>query len=135
MATQQARASARNPEMVNLASAQAGNGVSTHIAERGPSHKGGAIRIVAAAGATPTCTYLIEVSADGQAWTPATWADYSTPNVDSTSTFVITTTSVVTKIVKQPQIWRFVRVTFSANTNVINTVDFLYDDSQTPPWS
>ena len=134
MGTLLARASARNPEMVTLSAAQAGNGVSTNIAERGPSHKGGAVRIVTAAGATPTCTYLIEVSVDGSVWTAATWADVSTPTVDSTATFVITTTGVTTKIVKQPAFWRFIRVTYSANTNVVNTVDFLYDDSQTPPW-
>ncbi|AXH88788.1 hypothetical protein AB0N38_18865 [Micromonospora aurantiaca] len=135
MATLAAYAPGRTPELVPLSTAQAGNGVSTNIADRGPSHKGGIVRINAAAGATPTCTYLIEVSADGVVWTAATYADIATPTVNSTATFVITTTSTVQKIVKQPAPWRYLRVTYSANTNVTNTTELLYDDTQTPPWS
>lgn len=113
----------------------AGNSVTTNIIERGTSHKGGCVRVTNAAGATPTCTYLIEVSADGTTWANATYADISTPTVDVTTTFVLTTSTVATKLVKQPTLWRFLRVTTSANTNITNTIDFLYDDSQTPPWS
>lgn len=130
-----ARASGRNPESVNLSNAQAANGVSTNVADRGPSHKGGILRITTVAGATPTCTYAIEVSADGNTWTAATYADITTPTTDVATTFVITTSTTVQKIVKQPTAWRYVRVTYSANTNVTNTADFLYDDSQRPPWS
>lgn len=135
MATLLARSSARNPEFVTLSALQTGNGVSTNIAERGQSHKGGCLRIITAVGSTPTCTYQIEVSTDGTNWVNATWADISTPTVDSTATFAITTAAINTKIVKQPTFWRYCRVTMSANTNVTNTIDFLYDDSQTPPWS
>ncbi|MEU7174668.1 MULTISPECIES: hypothetical protein [Micromonospora] len=135
MATLPANASGRTPEVVPLSVAQAGNGVSTNVADRGPSHKGGVVQIRTAVGGTPTCTYQIEVSADGVAWSPATWADLATPAVTSTGTFVITTATTVQKIVKQPTPWRYVRVTYSANTNVTNTTDLLYDDTQTPPWS
>ena len=135
MATLAARASARNPEMVNMCAQMAGNAVTTNIIERGPSHKGGCVRVTNASGATPTCTYLIEVSADGTTWANATYADITTPTTDVAVTFVLTTSTVATKIVKQPTFWRFLRVTTSANTNVTNTIDFLYDDSQTPPWS
>lgn len=135
MATLPANASGRTPEVVPLSAAQAGNGPSTNVADRGPSHKGAVVRITTAVGGTPTCTYQIEVSADGVAWAPATYADLATPAVNSTSTFVITTATTVQKIVKQPTPWRYVRVTYSANTNVTNTTDLLYDDTQTPPWS
>lgn len=135
MPTVDARASGRNPESVSLSVTQAGNGVSTNVADRGPSHKGGIVRITTVAGATPTCTYAIEVSADGTNWVAATYADISTPTVNTTATFAITTSTTVQKIVKQPTAWRYCRVTYSANTNVTNTTDFLYDESQTPPWS
>jgi hypothetical protein len=135
MATLAARSSARNPEFVNLCAQMAGNAVTTNIAERPGSHKGGCIRVINASGATPTCTYLIETSVDGTVWINATYADISTPTVDVTTTFVLTTSTVATKIIKQPAQWRFIRVTTSANTNITNTIDFLYDDSQTPPWS
>jgi hypothetical protein len=130
-----ARFSGRNAESVSLSVAQAGNGASTDVADRGPSHKGGIVRITTAIGATPTCTYAIEVSTDGTNWVAATYADSATPTVNTTATFVITTATTVNKLVKQVTPWRFVRVTYSANTNVTNTTDFLYDESQTPPWS
>lgn len=135
MSTKDARESGRNPEVVVISAAQAGNGVSTDIADRGPSHKGAVIRITTVVGATPTCTYAIEVSADGTNWAAATYSDISTPTVNTTATFVITTATVVQKIVKQPTPWRFCRITYSANTNVTNTAEVLYDESQTPPWS
>lgn len=135
MATLAARSSARNPEMVNMCALMTGDSVTTNIIDRGPSHKSGCVRIITAVGATPTCTYLIEVSGDGTTWDDATYADISTPTEDETTTFDITEAAVTTKIVKQPTFWRYLRVTTSANTNVTNTIDFLYDDSQTPPWS
>lgn len=135
MATLTARSSARNPEFVSLSVAQTGNGASTNVADRGPSHKGGIVRIITVVGGTPTCTYALEVSADGSTWVAATYADISTPTVDSTATFAITTATVTQKIIKQPATWRFFRITYSANTNVTNTAELMYDDSQTPPWT
>lgn len=135
MGVRDARASGRNPESVSLSAAQAGNGASTDYADRGPSHKGGIVRITTTVGATPTCTYQIEVSNDAANWSPATYSDISTPTVNTTATFAITTATTVQKIVKQPTPWRFCRITYSANTNVTNTAEFLYDESQTPPWS
>lgn len=135
MATLPATAWGRTAEIVPLSVAQTGNGPSTNVADRGPSHKGGIVRITTVVGGTPTCTYQIEVSLDGQTWTPATYADIATPNTNTTSTFVITTATTVQKIVKQPTPWRYLRVTYSANAAVTNTTDLLYDDTQTPPWS
>ena len=141
MATLLARASGRTPEVVTLSASQTGNGASTNVADRGSSHKGGVVRITTQIGATPTCTYQIEVSADGTTWANATYADIATPTSDSTASFALTTNTVVQKIVKQATTWRYVRVTMSANTNVTNNIDFLYDDGQAPqlvantPWS
>lgn len=132
MATKEARSSAVAPNVVTIAAAQTGNGATTDIADRGTSHKLAStiIRVIAGAGATPTCTYQIEVSADASSWSNATYADISTPTTDTTATFVITTDSVVQKIIKHPSMWRYVRVTFSANTNVTNTVDVLFRDGK-----
>lgn len=130
MATLLARAAAQVPRCVSLSAAQTGNGASTNIADRGSSHKGGVIRILTVIGATPTCTYAIEVSADGTNWVAATYADVATPTTDVTATFAITTATIAQKIVKQPTAWRYIRVTMSANTNVTNTIDFLYNEGQ-----
>lgn len=115
----------------SVATAQAGNGVSTNIIDRGPSHKAGIVRITTTVGATPTCTYALEVSKDGATWVAATWADVATPTVTSSATFVITTATTVQRIIKQPAPWRFVRVTMSANTNTTSTIDLLFNDSKT----
>lgn len=127
-----ASAAADNWETVTIAAAQAGNGVSTNFADRGPSHKtnGTVVSVTTAVGATPTCTYQIEVSADGVTWGNATYADVSTPTTDVSTTFVITTSTIVRKIVKHPSPWRFVRVTMSANTNVTNTIAVEYNDGK-----
>lgn len=109
---------------VNLASAQTGNGQTTNIADRGPrNQKAGVIKITTTVGATPTCTYLIEGSADGTNWTAAAYADSATPETVSVATFAITTATTVYKIIRTDHPWRYFRITFSANTNVTNTVD------------
>lgn len=132
MATKDAKDSAVAPGVVTIASAQAGVGATADVADRGSSHKVGGtlIRIIAATGAGPTCTYQIEVSVDGTTWGNATYADAATPTVDSTATFAITADSVVRKIIKHPTTWRYVRVTMSANTNVTNTVDVWFNDDK-----
>jgi len=132
MATLEARSAAVAPGVVSIAEAQAGTGVTTHIADRGPSHKVGGtmIRVIPAPGATPTCTYQIEVSADGTTWGNATYADWATPNTDVSTTFVLTTAVIARKILKHPANWRYVRVTMSANTNVTNTIDVWFNDGR-----
>lgn len=109
---------------VNLSSAQTGNGQSTNIADRGVrNQRSGVIKITTAIGATPTCTYLIEGSVDGQSWAPAAYADSATPETMSVATFTITTATTVYKILRTDHPWRYFRITYSANTNVTNTAD------------
>jgi len=124
---------AANASFVSLSVAQTGNGASTNVADRGPSHKGGIVKITSVIGATPTCTYALEISVDGTTWVAATYADISTPTTDVTTTFVLTTAVTVQKIIKPTGAWRYFRVTYSANTNVTNTADFLYSDAKRLP--
>ena len=107
----------------NLAAAQAGNGASTNVGDRGGLNGPGAIRITTTVGATPTCTYAIEGSVDGVNFVPIPIADPATPQTLSVATFTITTAGTIFKYLLVDFPWRFVRVTFSANTNVTNTVD------------
>lgn len=132
MATIPAEDSAVAPGVATLSDGQTGNGASTNVADRGESHKknGTMIVVSTAAGATPTCTYQIEVSVDGTTWVNATWADSATPTSDGTGTFALTTSTRVKKIVKHAQNWRYVRVTMSANTNVTNWIDVWFNDAK-----
>ena len=112
------------PNSANLSTAQTGNGVSTNVADRGSrAGQPALLTITTAIGATPTCTYAIEVSADGVAWWAAPYSDVATPETLSVATFVITTAITVQKILRISHPWRFLRLTYSANTNVTNTAD------------
>lgn len=110
----------------NLCTAQTGNAATTNIADRGltPGFTGPAmLRIVTTVGATPTCTYLVEGSANGTDWSPAVFADSATPTTLSFATFAITSATTVLKLIQANQPIRFLRVTMSANTNVTSTID------------
>ena len=112
------------PNTVNLATAQTGNGASTNVADRGRNAACTALlKIVTTIGATPTCTYAVEGSADGADWFPVAIADAATPETVSVATFVITTATTTRKILRPNHPWRLLRVTMSANTNVTNTID------------
>lgn len=107
----------------NLATAQTGNGQTTNIVDRGRLSGPALLRITTTVGATPTCTYAIEGSADGSDWFSVAYADSATPETVSVATFAITTTTTVRKILRPDHPWRYLRVTYSANTNVTSTVD------------
>lgn len=124
MSTIQARGGGSFPNSATLSTAQAGNGVSTNVADRGAATERPALlRIATTVGATPTCTYAIEGSADGTNWFPVAYSDTATPETLSVATFAITTATTTYKILRPGHPWRFLRITYSANTNVTNTAD------------
>lgn len=112
--------------VANLCTAQTGTGATTNIVDRGASGGGSALlRIITTVGATPTCTYLVEGSADGVAWSPAPIADPATPETMSVATFAITSATTTVKYLRPNHPWRYLRVTLSANTNVTSTIDLI----------
>ena len=112
------------PNTGNLSNAQTGNGQSTNVMDRGVNIESSALlKITTTVGATPTCTYAIEGSADGTNWFNVAYADSATPTTVSVATFVITTATTVYKIVQTNVPVRLLRLTYSANTNVTNTAD------------
>lgn len=117
--------SAGSPDVGLLSLAQAGNGVTTNIVDRGGSNGPVLIQILTSVGATPTCTYAIEGSPDASSWFPVAYADSATPTTVSVATFAITGAGTAWKIVQANVPARYLRITFSANTNVTNTV-FVY---------
>jgi hypothetical protein len=112
------------PNAANLSTGQTGNGQSTNVADRGDRFGGPALLvIVTTVGATPTCTYAVEGSADGTVWFAVAIADPSAPETVSVATFAVTTATTTLKILRPNHPWRFLRLTYSANTNVTNTAD------------
>jgi hypothetical protein len=111
----------------NLSAAQTGNGPSTNVLDRGGSVGPALLRLVTTIGATPTCTYAVEGSNDGAAYFPVQYADSATPQTLVITTFVVTTATTVRLLIPVNLPVRFLRVTYSANTNVTNTLDaFVY---------
>lgn len=124
MSTLQALGGDRLPNSARLSQAQASNGVSTNILDRGAAvERPAMLTITTAVGATPTCTYAIEGSADGTNWFAVSYADPAAPDTGAVTTFALTAASTTLKILRPGQPWRFLRLTYSANTNVTNTAD------------
>jgi hypothetical protein len=111
----------------NLSTAQVTSAPSDNVVDRGGSVGPVLLRLVTTIGATPTCTYLVEGSASGTVWFPIQNADSATPQTLVITTFVITTAGTFFRLIPALIPVRFLRVTYSANTNVTNTLDaFIY---------
>ena len=114
-----------------LSDAQTGTGDSTNTWDYGDMGQFGnnirtlplLVRVAATAGATPACTYAINISVDDSTYTAAEWADSSDPSTVLTSTFDINGTATVVAIIQPGQVFRYLKVTYSLNTNITNTVD------------
>lgn len=117
---------------INLSTGQTGNGASTNVAQRRSDRTGvpALLKIVTTIGATPTCTYLIEGSPDGVTFFPLPTQDVTAAGslaAATSATFTITTATTTWKAVPVDLPWTFLRITYSANTNVTNTADlFVY---------
>jgi multisubunit Na+/H+ antiporter MnhC subunit len=85
------------------------------------------LRLTTAIGATPTCTYAIEGSPDNSNFFAVQYADSASPQTLVITTFVITTAITAIKLIPVNIPVRYLRVTYSVNTNVTNTLDaFIY---------
>lgn len=108
---------------VTLSNAQAGNGVSTNVADRGIKSVGPALlTIVTAVGATPSVLIDIQGSADGTDWFNVAYATQAAPETPTVAQVGPITTATTSRFILRPdQPWRFLRLNYSANTNVTVT--------------
>lgn len=108
--------------IVDLSVAQTGNADSTNTASAA-SRLGmpGAIVITSAIGATPTVTVNIQGSADGSAWFNIPYALVATPSTFVVAAITITTAVTTTYLLQANQPWVYVKLVYSANTNVTLT--------------
>jgi hypothetical protein len=109
--------------VTNLSTAQAGNGPSTNVVDRGGSTGPVLLRIVTAVGATPTCTYAINGSPDNVNFFPVQYADSASPQTLVITTFTIASALTALKLIPALIPVRYLQVVYSVNTNVTNTVD------------
>lgn len=123
MATLNALRTASSPGSASLSAAQVGNGQSTNVADCGGGDRDALLKITTTIGATPTVTIAIEGSADGVNWFNIPYALPATPGTLAVANIVITTAQTSYYYLKGVFPWRYVRLTFSANTNVTVTAD------------
>lgn len=117
--------------VVNLGTAQVGNVVTTNVAQRrilnDVAPRAAMLRLITTVGATPTCTYLVEGSADGAVFWPVPSGDAgpAAPAAFSlvAGAFVLTAAGTFWRLIPVDTPWTFLRITYSANTNVTNTAD------------
>jgi hypothetical protein len=107
---------------VQLSNAQTGTGDSTNIAQRDPhSTCGGAVVITSAIGATPTVTVNIQGSVDGTTWFNVPYSLVATPRTFVLTAITITTAVTTTYLLQELVFWRYLKLAYSANTNVTLT--------------
>ena len=111
---------------VNLSTAQTGNGDSTNVVFRGRRWGSypGAIVITTTVGATPTVTVSIQVSVDGTNFYNAAYALVGAPETLVTANpAAITTATTITWLLRVDHAWQYLKLNYSANTNVTITAD------------
>jgi len=109
-----------------LSDAQTGNGDSTNIAKRGSrdTTRQGTLVLTTTVGATPTVTINIQGSGDGVNWVNIAYSAENTianPPVYVTTALTITTAKTGFYNLSPGQNYRFVKLVYSANTNVTTT--------------
>lgn len=111
--------------IARLSNAQTGNGDSTNTATRSTREtaRGGGVVITSAIGATPTVTVNIMGSVDGVNFFNIPYALVATPRTFVVSAIVITTAVTTTYLLQESVFWRYIKLVYSANTNVTLTVD------------
>src|SRR6266542_182716 len=124
MAILQAKTLQGPPIGAVLSAAQTGNGDSTNIVDRGSAvfgGSGGALVITSAIGATPTVTVNIQGSVGGINFFNIPYSLQATPRTFVVTAITITTAVTSTYFLQELVPWQFLKLAYSANTNVTLT--------------
>lgn len=116
-----ATVSANPGDAVTLGTAQTGNVDTTNTAHRLSRSGGGAVVITSTVGATPTVTANIQGSVDGTTWFNIPYSLVATPRTFVLTALTITTAVTTTYLLQELVFWRYLKVVYSANTNVTLT--------------
>ncbi len=109
---------------VNLSTAQTGNADSTNTMDRGYTLGGPVLlRVVSTIGATPTVTVNIQGSMDGAAFFNIPYSLPATPDTWTVAALTITTAVTGHYFLRPATPWKYLKLVYSANTNVTLTVD------------
>lgn len=106
---------------VALSTSQVGNGDSTNIMDRGNFVGAGVLIITSVVGSTPTVTVNILGSIDGINFDNIPYALQATPETPAVAALTITTAVTTIYRLRPYHAWRFLKLNYSANTNVTLT--------------
>ena len=109
------------PDGITLSAAQTGNGASDNTVDRGGGTECAMLEIVSTVGATPTVTVNIQGSADESAWFNVPYSLPATPATLAVAALTITTATTTRVYLAANFPWRYLRLSYSANTNVTLT--------------
>lgn len=123
MATVNASGTQGPPNTGNLSTAQTGNADSTNVVDTGRSVSAALLKITSTVGATPTVTVNILGSADGTNYYNIPYALSGTPTTVTVAAITITTATTGYYFLQPNTPWRYLKLNYSANTNVTLTVD------------
>lgn len=123
MATVLTDTSGRGVEKASLSAAQTGNGDSTNVLDRGGRTGPALLKVTTTVGATPTVTVDIQGSTDGTNWFNVAYALSGTPETATVAAITITTAETNYYILRPDHPWRYLKLVYSANTNVTLTAD------------
>lgn len=104
-----------------LGTAQTGNVDTTNTLDRGTYQGGSALVITSAVGATPSVTANIQGSVDGSTWFNVPYSLVATPRTFVLTAITITSAVTTTYLLQELVFWRYLKVVYSANTNVTLT--------------
>jgi hypothetical protein len=110
---------------INLGTAQTGNADSSNTIDRGSAFGPALLQINATAGATPTVTVNILGSVDGTNFFNVPYATTAAPGTAVVTALTLTATAITQYFLPVGFAWRFLKLNYSANTNVTLTADVL----------
>jgi hypothetical protein len=116
-------AGSRDYGYANLGTAQTGNVDTTNTVDRGTLRRAGLLTIVSTVGGGPTVTVNILGSADGVTFYNVPYALVATPETITVAAITITTATTGHYVLRGDHPWRFLKLNYSANTNVTLTAD------------
>jgi hypothetical protein len=108
----------------SLCSAQTGTGDSTNTILDLDWARPSAVKVTTTVGATPTVTVNIQGSIDGTTFYNIPYALTSAPSTFVLTALTITTAATTVYLLQSGQAWNYVKLVFSANTNVTLTATY-----------
>lgn len=101
-----------------LGTSQTGNVDTTNTLDRGEYRGPAAIVLTSTVGATPTVTVDIKGSVDGTNFYNVAYSLVATPETVAVAAITVTSAATTTYLLRPTHAWRYLKVVFSANTNV-----------------